>query len=198
MSRQVLTIKAGDDVLHRFSNGLGALGKDRTQKVLARALNRTGGPTLTKVRRVLAARTSTPMSIIRRQVYAQKAWAGAVGGEGKLDFKIIAYGRPLPLAVFKPTEFKFGVRAKVWGRVQRFEGAFMRGGRWPNRVELNMGTGQVYVRSTKSRTPIERVYGPSLPKELVEEEVFDAFEANVARLGDDIAHELDRELSKFD
>lgn len=191
-----IELRKGDDVLTRFENGLGALGEHRAQKVMARGLNRTGMPALTKVRREIARRTSAPMAIVRREVVASKAWGGEVAGGGKMSFSIRASGRPLSLALFRPREFKFGIRAKVWGRFQRFEGAFMRGGRWPNRVDLNMA-GQVFVRTSAKRLPIERMFGPSLPKSLVEEEVVRVWRDATARLGNDIAHELDRELSKF-
>lgn len=191
-----IEIQEGDAVLARFANGLGALGEFRARQVMARGLNRAGMPTLTKVRREIARRTSAPMAIVRKQVVPGRAWAGLAGGSGRLEFSIRASGQALPLAVFKPRELKVGVRAKVWGRFQRFEGAFMRGGQWPNRVQLSMG-GQVFVRTSAKRLPIERMYGPALPKELVEEQVVQVFHGAAARLGDDIAHELDRELSRF-
>lgn len=148
-----LVVRSNDRVLASFANGLGALGEARSRQVMARALNRTGGPTLTKVRRELARATSAPMSIIRRQVVASKAWAGDGSIPGKLDFKIRATGNPLPLRVFKPVEFKFGVRARVWGRFQRFEGAFTRGGLFPDRVALAKGGGNVFARTGKARLP---------------------------------------------
>jgi hypothetical protein len=195
-ARKILTLRPGDDVLQRFANGLGALGADGTRKVLARSLNRAGGPALTAVRRELARATSAPMSLIRKQVYARKAWAGSAAGEGRLDFQIISYGKPIPLAFFKPREFSYGVRAKVWGRWQRFDGMFMRGGRWPDRVELDMG-GKVFVRTSKARLPIEQAFGPSLPHELFEPPVLKIFAERATKLGDAIAHELDRELTRL-
>lgn len=194
--RQVLTIKPSDRVLEQFGNGLGALGEGRARKVIVRAINRTGNPAVTAVRRELVKATSAPLSLVKQYVYARKAWAGDGGGAGKLEFQIIAHGRPLPLAVFRPKEFRYGVRARVWGRYQRFEGAFMRGGLWPARVDLPMG-GHVFVRASAQRLPIERAYGPSLPKELLEPAIVKVFAARAAKLGDAIAHELDRELSRF-
>lgn len=196
MATQILTIKAGDHVLDRFANGLGALGEQRAKQVIARGLNRAGNPALTAVRRALVKRTSAPLALVKKQVYARKAWAGDEGGAGKLQFEIVAFGRPIPLRDFKPVEFKFGVRAKVWGRFQRFDGAFMRGGLWPNRVGLNLGD-KVFVRETNRRLPIKQVFGPSLPKELIKPEIVKVFTARADTLGDAIAHELDRELSKF-
>lgn len=189
-------LRQGDAVLERFANSLGALGEGQARKVMARALNRTGGPTLTKVRRELVRATSAPTSIVRKQVVASKAWAGSGEGPGKMEFVIRAAGRPLPLAMFKPREFSFGVRAKVWGRFQRYEGMFTRGGRWPARVPLGRG-GHVFVRTSKARLPIKRAFGPALPKELVEDKIVTVWRSSTARLGDDIAHELDRELTKF-
>jgi len=192
-----IVLRENDQVLRRFANALGALDEGLARKVMVRGLNRTGGPALTQVRRAIAKRTSAPMAIVRRQVVASKAWAGDGTGPGKLEFKVRATGRPLPLRVFRPTEFKFGIRARVWGSVQRFEGAFTRGGLFPNRVELSRTGGNVFVRSGKARLPIEKMFGPSLPKELVEGEIVQVFEGAILRLGDDIAHELDRELSRF-
>ncbi|MDP1642732.1 MAG: hypothetical protein Q8L59_11155 [Phenylobacterium sp.] len=189
-------LRQGDDVLQNFANGLGALGEGRARKVMARALNRTGGPTLTKVRRELRTSTSAPAAVVRRQVVAAKAWAGDGSGPGKMEFVIRATGRPLPLSLFKPREFRFGVRAKVWGSFQRYEGMFTRGGRWPDRVPLGRG-GHVFVRTSAARLPIKRAFGPSLPKELIEDKIVMVWRSSTARLGGDIAHELDRELSKF-
>ena len=194
-----IRVTQNDQVLTRFANGLGALGERRARKVMARALNRAGNPTLTKVRRALTRSTSAPMKVVRKQVVAQRAWAGDDSGGGKLKYTIRATGSPLPLRFFTRAEFKFGVRAKVWGKFQRFEGAFMRGGRWPERVPLTKAgmSGNVFVRTSAARLPIKLVWGPSLPKELVEDRIVEVFDAANARLGDDIAHELDRELSRF-
>lgn len=192
-------LRENDQVLARFANGLGALGEGRARKVMARALNRAGNPTLTKVRRELVRSTSAPLAVVRSQVVAQRAWGGDESGSGKLKYTIMATGSALPLRFFTRAEFKFGVRAKVWGRFQRFEGAFMRGGRWPDRVDLTKGgmRGNVFVRTSAARLPIKTVWGPALPKELVEDRIVDVFDTANARLGDDISHELDRELSRL-
>ena len=203
MAGDRITLKPADQVLARFTNGLGALGDYRARQVMARALNRAGMPTLTKVRRSVRDATSAPMKLIRTQVVPGKAFSGSAVEQGgsfgeKLEFRIVASGRPLPLSVFNPVAFKGGVRAKVWGAYHRYPRMFMTGGHWPDRVPFGraeMG-GQVFHRQFKDRLPIERSFGPWLPKELVKPKVVEAFNSGLARLGDDIAHELDRELTR--
>jgi len=196
-----LTIKAGDDVLKHYANGLGALGDYRGRQVMARALNRAGMPALTGVRRALVVRTSAPRSIVVKQVTADKAYAGeASGALAKLEFRVRATGNPIELREFKPREFGYGVRVKVWGRVQRYGGAFMSGGVWPDRKPFGSRPGmntRVFVRETRQRLPIKQLWGPSLPKELLQREIVTVFEKSAERLSNSIAHELDRELSKF-
>jgi len=192
-------LKLGDDVLAKVANGMGALSEGRAKKVMVRALNRAGNPTFTKVKRALVRSTSAPMAIVNKQVSAQRAWAGNDDAGGKLKYIIRATGSPLPLRFFTRAEFSYGVRAKVWGRFQRFPGAFMRGGAWPNRVDLTKGgmRGNVFVRTSKARLPVKVLYGPALPKELIEPKIAKVFDGMAVRLGGDISHELDRELSKF-
>jgi hypothetical protein len=189
-----LRITPGDQTLARYGNAMAILGDYGTRQVLARALNRTGGPMLTAVRRALRDQTSAPMAIIRKQVVARKAWAGTAMGAGKLEFAIVASGRPLSLAYFNPRETRQGVRAKVWGAVQTYPGMFMKGGRFPKRVAAPELRGQVFVRADATRLPIERTFGPALPKELVQGKAREAFDQGVERLGRDIDHELYRAL----
>lgn len=194
-----IELKQGDEVLERFANGLGALGDYRARQVMARALNRAGNPSATKVRRAIAKHTSIPYKMVEKGVVVRKAWSGTEAGPGKLSFTLHSTGYRLALRHFRPVEFRYGVRAKVWGKFQRFEGAFMRGGAWPNRKPFEKkGMDQnVWVRTDKARLPIRRMYGPSIPGAMLDAAIVKVWRTATARLGDDIAHELDRALSRF-
>jgi hypothetical protein len=84
-----------------------------------------------------------------------------------LSYTIEARGDYLGLSHFSPRQFGYGVRAKPWGRWQRFEGAFLVGSMANN----------AFVRQGKARLPIKKMFGPAIPKEMVRDAARDAFEA---------------------
>ena len=84
-----------------------------------------------------------------------------------LSYTIEARGDYLGLSHFSPRQFGYGVRAKPWGRWQRFEGAFLVGSLANN----------AFVREGRARLPIKKMFGPAIPKEMVRDATRDAFEA---------------------
>ena len=71
------------------------------------------------------------------------------------------------MSYFCPRQFGYGVHAKPWGCWQRFESAFLVGSLGNN----------AFVRESKARFPIKKMFGPSIPKELVQDATRAAFEA---------------------
>jgi hypothetical protein len=57
------------------------------------------------------------------------------------------------------------VRAKIWGRAQTFRSAFV----------VKRYGGGVFKRTGKSRFPIEQLWGPSVPKEMLRDEAYEAW-----------------------
>ena len=163
-------IDSRDSVMKRFGNQLGALGEGKARAAMARAVNHTGAKTYTAVRRALAQQTSAPVAIIRKEVQLRKA---AHKGTGAIEAVIRGRGSELPLGVFKPKQFSYGVRVKVWGKVQQYKSMFGAPGRNPKLV-ARLG-GQPHIRVGKERFPIQRAYGPSLPKEMVKDATREAF-----------------------
>lgn len=160
-----------DNVLASFTNQLGALGEGEARKAMARAVNRAGRTIRTHVIRSLGRQTSIPRAILTASV---KGRAAAHKGDSAIQFVIHATGSELPLRMFNPRQFSYGVRAKVWGRAQRFPGMFGAPGDNP-KVVAALG-GHVFHRSGASRLPIEKGYGPSIPKEMVLAETKAVFE----------------------
>jgi hypothetical protein len=71
------------------------------------------------------------------------------------------------LSYFSPRQFGYGVCGKPWGRWQRFEIAFLVGSLGNN----------AFVREGKARFPIKKMFGPSIPKEMIQDATRAAFEA---------------------
>lgn len=188
---RIQIIAEADGNLKRYGNMLGALGAGKARQAMARAVNRAGRTTAVQVRRALVKQTSIKRAIVNAQVRTK---AAAHQGTGAIEFVIWARGSEIPLAQFGARQFSWGVRAKVWGRMQRFPHTFGAPGDNPKVVSA-LG-GQVFVRTSSDRLPIEKVYGPSIPKEMVIGETKEAFESTAARETEKrLAHELGRLLA---
>lgn len=187
---KIVQIVSLDGVLNRFANQLGAVGQGKARVAMARAVNYGGARALTGVRRALVKQTSIPRSIVNSTVKLRKA---AQKGSGPIEAVIYASGSELPLSLFSPRQFSFGVRAKVWGKQQRFPGMFGAPGDNP-KVRAALG-GHIFHRTGKSRLPIEKSYGPSIPKEMMLAETKEAFETIAPKATEDrLRHELSRML----
>src|SRR5690606_18421886 len=74
---------------------------------------------------------------------------------GNLAFRLRARGGNVRLKFFFPKEGQAGTSAAPWNKRIVRPGTFLKGGRFPNRVALRFGKGNVFKRVGKSRTPIE-------------------------------------------
>jgi len=164
----VIAFKGQD--LKRFDNAIKALGSKKARDVYRLAINRTIDGAFTKVKPALA-----------KQVGLSQAKTIAKGGVRKiranysaLEGKIVSRGRHISLKEFKPRQFKAGTKASPWGKRQLFESAFM--GPRPGAVAVKLA-GHVFVRSSSDRHPIEKLWGPAVPVEMVKEESAAAFES---------------------
>jgi hypothetical protein len=93
------------------------------------------------------------------------------------------HGGDIRLKFFSPRETAKGVSAKPWGRAQIFAGTFMRGGRWPKRVETTKLKGDVWRRLNSRGTHITRAKsGLFIPEEMVKGATAAAFEKTAGPL----------------
>jgi len=185
-----ITFTARDRNIDRFHNQIRALGETKGRVAMARAINRAGDTTNTAVKRALQKQTSIPRRIINRSMKTKRA---AQKGGGALEYVITGRGKEIPLKEFNPRQFSYGVRARVWGKLQQFKGMFGAPGDNPKLVAA-LG-GHVYHRTSADRFPIERGYGPSVPKEMVEDQTAEVFQKTAAaELEKRLAHEIGRLL----
>lgn len=196
MDRLTLEMKNTDGVLARFANQVGALGDGQARVAMSRAVNRAVDTTYTQVIRALVTQTSIKRAELLAQVGKSKS---AQMGTGPIVGSIYATGSELPLSQFGPVQFSWGTRAKVWGKLQPEKGAFIFAGSWCNKGQPIAG-GHVFVRTGKANpksgrnNAIAELFGPSIPKEMVKDEVAETF-LRVSR--EEVTKRLSHELSRL-
>ena len=154
-----------------------ATAGNQAPHVIRRGLNRAGDKTRTKVIRVLRDQTGAKYGAIKKALKVKRATYG------RLEYRIDASGQHLSLKEFGARQGKKGVSAAPWNKRQVFKHTF-----GPKIKGLG---GHVFVRTTNERVPIEKLWGPAIPKEMVKDESAAAFYAAAREyLPDAILHEL--------
>ena len=149
-----------DQTRVRFEAAVHSVGEQAAVRAFSRALNSEGNKVRTQVRRALRQQTGAKAALISSETRTIRS------SFANLSYTIEARGDYLGLSHFSPRQFGYGVRAKPWGRWQRFESAFLLGSLGNN----------AFVRKSKARFPIKKMFGPSIPKELVQDATRAAFE----------------------
>jgi hypothetical protein len=186
-----IVIQPLDQVMASYGKALARLSGAEAHKVMARAINYEGKKAFTVVKRALAKQTSIPRDLINAGTRFKPA--GVAAGNA-LEAAIIGTGRELPLSKFGARQFKAGVRAKVWGKLETFRGQFM--GPRPGVIAAKL-KGRTWVRRSKARLPIKQTYGPSIPKELVKDQTAATFQAAVPSIVDRVGKEIAAVLRGF-
>ena len=150
-----------DNIRIRFEAACYRLGEGAARQVFSLALNKEGRKAYTAHRRALAEQSSIPRGAVTA---AMKFKAST---RATLATRIVGSGRHLPLSVFGAKQFSYGVRAKIWGRAQTYRSAFV----------VSRFDGNVFKRTSKARFPIEQLWGPAVPVEMLRDEALDAWEA---------------------
>lgn len=180
----VIAITPLDRIRERWGQDLDKLANPAVaHKVMARAVNYEGRKAFTRVKRALVKQTSIPNPIVQRSMKFRPASTKG----GAIEAAIVGRGSELSLKLFGPKQFKPGTRAKVWGRAQMFEHAFM--GPRPGAIAPKLG-GHVFHREGSSRLPIGKLYGPSVPKEMVKDQTAQEFYASCGMIVDRVGKEL--------
>lgn len=186
----LVRITSEDDVLRRFHNQLGALGAGEAHKALARAVNRVTTTVHGRVIRAVTKQSSIPRKIVVAQI--KRKLASVKPGNGPIEGIVWSTGKPISLKYFQPRQLSYGVRAKVQGQWRQYPHAFM--GPRPGVIAAKLH-GNVFVRTSSSRFPIEMLFGPAVPEELVRGESVRVFQQTVAlMLPARIEHEIGRLL----
>lgn len=146
------------DIMHRAMRELGPVQFGRMG---SRVTNRVGDMARTQVRRELPKQTGLRRRVIVAAVRTTRATAVT------LAYIMTAHGGRIALKHFSARETRRGVSAAPRGQRQVFAGTFIKGGRFPARVDLSMG-GQVFERLGSGRLPIAKVKSDvTIPDEMV-------------------------------
>lgn len=162
---RVRFLEAGD-VRTRFEAACNRMGEGEARRAFSMALNKEGRKSFTELRRSLAQQSSIPRVAVNAATRFMPAtrvtMATVTSGSGP----------HLPLSLFGAKQFSYGVRARIWGKAQTFRSAF---------VVERLGGG-VFKRTGKARFPIEQLWGPSVPKEMLRDEAYDAWTSQHPRV----------------
>lgn len=182
----------GSDIA-RLGNLLAAAG-DKAPLGIMRALRHTGDKARTKMRRATAKQLG-PIRSSTGGPYAisSKAIKGQVRG---MSYVIESKGGNIRLRFYRPKETRSGVSHGSPKRGSPIAGAFMHGGRFPNRHGGPGGGQGVYRRTGTGRYPLKSERSDMfIPDEMISGGSAAEFFATAEReLPDRLAHELLRIL----
>lgn len=166
-----ISVRWADQNLKRFGKKIAELNT-KFPVVLPRIVNQVGDRAKTQVIRNLTKQTGLP----RRTIV--KAVGDPARAHGKrLSYEMVTRGGNIRLKYLAPRETKAGVVAKPWGVKTLYPGTFMRGGRWPKRIEAPKLQGHVWRRLNASGTRITQARsGMFIPIEMTSGATKAAFE----------------------
>ena len=134
---------------------LDAIERKVLPRALDRSINRIGGTANTLLRRGIAKEAGITQAKLKTRGFFSQVRSTI----RTLTFSLIVKYGSIPLKDFNPRQTKQGVTAKAWNTRKVYDGAF---------VVDSLGR-HVFVRKTKKRLPIKKLYGP-IPARLAEED----------------------------
>ena len=171
-----LVLAVQDRALGDYARRLRALGTSG-RVVLSSTLNATGAEVRRLTVEAEARQTGLPVKTIDK---AQKASRST---PASLDYRIRSDGGDVRLKFFGAEEGSGGVVAHPLGAARTFAHAFMKGGRFPQRVNVSKLNGQVFERVGAKRLPLRTLKsGVAIPKEMVTGATAAAFDKGVATI----------------
>lgn len=176
MAKRTIRVREMDQQRVVFEAMVKRAGGKDAKRAFARAINHETAKANTAVKRELKTETGIKSGDISKALKRTRA------NSARLTAQIIARGGAMPLKYFSARQFKYGVRATPWGRPQRFKSAFI----------VASLDGNVFRREGKARLPIEMLWGPAIPNEMVKEKIVNVFNRSTEGIADRAAHELSR------
>lgn len=187
----MFTVKIVGDGIARLEAAMDVVASDKMKKAYSRALNDTGKAT----RKKTVAAVAKQVGLTQKVVSKRGGIATQIAYGNRLSYVIRANGGYLLLKDFKPTQFKKGVKASPWGPRRLFDGAFINKGVYGNVMHRSGKARPMKSGRYKGqvREPIENMYGPAIPREIVQGAAKIAFETTSAEvLPKRLAHHIKR------
>lgn len=185
----MLTMSANTAEIAALGRRIQAAGKGAAP-AYSMAINRVAATTRTGMVRSLSKQTGLKQKTIRKALKKKNSTAGTLSAD------IHSAGGDVALKFFGARETRAGVSAAPFGKRSIYTGTFMKGGRFPNRVQGKLG-GHAWQRVGGGRGPIKVVdSGVVIPEQMVEGATKATFYKTVeAELPKRLLHELSRRLA---
>lgn len=165
-----VSIKWADATLAKYEKEIVQLAA-QFPKVIPQEINKVGDRVRTQVVRTLTKQTGLPKKTIQKAVVTYGA------SPGKYLYTMKSAGGDIRLRFFKPRETRKGVVARPFGKHTLFAGTFMKGGKFPRRVEVAELSPDVWRRLNKSGTRItQQRSGVRIPVEMITGATGEAFD----------------------
>ncbi len=144
----LIIAKWADENVRRFGKRV-ILLNERFPNVLPRIVNQVGNRAKTQVIRNLTKQTGLP-----RKTIVKAVGDPTVARPGRLSYEMITRGGNIRLKYLSPRETEAGVVAKPFGKATLYPGAFMKGGRFPDRKAVAKFDGHAFYRLNRSGSRI--------------------------------------------
>lgn len=174
--------EVGKDARTHFEAAVFRVGQGKARTAFARAMNHETAKARTRINRVLRLQTGIKVGDVSRSTKFIRANSKSLAAE------INAKGSAFPLKYFRARQFSYGVRANPWNKSRRFPSSFI----------VRSLDGHVFHRTGKLNpksgrmNAIERMWGPSIPKEIMEDKPLAEFDTATADILRRAMHELGR------
>ena len=179
----MLAVKIDVSGISHLAAALADLSRAQRERIVPRVINDIGDAAYTQVVRAIAAESSMPQNRVRKVLQKKKAYLE------RPQYEIRARDEYTSLKDFRPVQTKAGLRVKVWGKIRTYRGK--------NVAPFIGPGGHVYKRISRHRLPIEKLWGPAVPKELIRGYAYEAAQKIAAeKLGPRLAYQMDREIGR--
>lgn len=173
----ILDIRWADDVLKQYGKRVMLL-HERFPNVLPRITNQVGERAKTQVIRHLTKQTGLP-----RRTIVKAIGDPTRARPGRLSYEMVTRGGNIRLKYLSPRETEAGVVAKPFGKSTLYPGAFLRGGRFPDRKIVPKFDGHAFFRLNASGSKITFARsGVVIPTEMTTGSTRAAFERTAGPL----------------
>lgn len=148
------------------------------------ALNRTSSAVQTVARRELSKDMGVQQKRLKGMLYKTNA------SKFRLTAEVIGTGKPIKLIYFKGTrQLKAGVKSAAYNQAKTYPHTFI--------SNMRSGHRGVFVRQGKGRLPIKELFGPGVPKSMVQLHIIRAMNnKGQSEFTKRFQHELSRRLNR--
>lgn len=173
--------------VQKVIGNIGEIPRGPARRAIVRGLNKVAGNVRTSASTAIRQRRALSAKVVREAMAIRKAT------NQNLVSSLVVTGRPIPLKEYGANQTKRGVTVKVSpGKRTLVSHAGNRA------FIIDKIGGHVFARQGKSRLPVKKLFGPSLPSTFVQEQVRRAWTATANdAMPKRLAEEMRFELSKL-